>query len=163
MIGGQIIAANAPTMAERDMLQSRVAAIDAVLAPGDPRNMTAPILKCFVALASRSGDGMDLQTRAAVFAQVLQGSSQWAVEQACADFCDGRAGDGKWAPTAAEINQRVGVLVSPWQIERKRIVDVLEAKVVDKPDKETRSESVARVRAEWSLGDAVTAAQRERA
>jgi hypothetical protein len=150
---GQLLSANAPTAVERGALERRLADVEAVLAPCAAQAIQPDLLKLFVALAMRNGDGMDMQTRAAVYAEALAGLPQWAVNKACADFREGRAGDKKWVPATAELRLRAAHFTGPWQQERHRISAVLNATVVDKPDRSRRAESVAQVRKEWGLGE----------
>lgn len=151
--GGQLLAANAPSPETRKALYARLTDINALLNPAQPKDIQADVLKLFVALAMRNGDGLDLQTRAAVYVQALAGLPAWAVSKACADFCEGRAGDKKWVPSTAEVRLRAAHYLSDWQREQKRIQDVLTAPVVDKPDRSKRADSVAKVRREWGLGE----------
>jgi hypothetical protein len=81
-------------------------------------------------LACKADDGIDAQTRAIVYADILRDLPPFAVAQACDDFCNGRAGDKKWAPTAAELKAVAERYAAPWKREQERIERVLAAEVV---------------------------------
>ena len=131
----------------RALLVERVAVIDGYLAPAQREEVAVSISRLFLALASSTEDGVDAQTRALVYADVLGDLPPFAVQQAVDDYVRGHAGDRKWAPTAAEVRAQAERYVAPWRAERRRIERALAAKVADAaPSADARAAVLAHAR-----------------
>lgn len=129
-LGWLIPADRAPTAEQRQWLSERSAMINAALRPAPEIEIEAELAALFATMGRRSGDEDDAKTIIAIYLADLAGIPGVALKQACADFRQGRAGDGKWVPTQAQIRARANEhLVAP----RKELGDierVLTAKTV---------------------------------
>lgn len=129
-LGWLIPAERAPTAEQRQWLAERSIMISGTLRPAPEIEIEAELAALFATMGRRSGDEDDARTIIAIYLADLAGIPGFALKQACADFRQGRAGDGKWVPTQAQIRTRANeYLVGP----RKEIGDierVLTAKVV---------------------------------
>lgn len=129
-LGWLIPAERAPTGEQRQWLAERSIMISGALRPAPELEIEAELAALFATMGRRAGDEDDAKTIIAIYLADLAGIPGFALKQACADFRQGRAGDGKWVPTQAQIRSRANeYLVGP----RKEIGDierVLTAKVV---------------------------------
>lgn len=144
----------------RRALEERLPAIEGYIAPARTDEIVMALVRVFAALTSRTDDGIDAQTRAHVYAEILSGLPPFAVSRACDDFCRGRAGDRKWVPTAAELRAEAEKHVAPWRAEKARIERALAAKVVGAQSREGREsaleharETARQLRAKSGAGD----------
>lgn len=115
----------------RRQLEVRHRSLRDYLAPCTRDEVVRDLSRVFIALSCKAEDGIDAQTRALVYADILRDLPPFAVAKACDDYCHGRAGDKKWAPTAAELKSVAERHAAPWKREAERINRVLAAEVVD--------------------------------
>ena len=115
----------------RNALSDRARSLRAYLAPCTREEVVRDLSRVFIALACKSEDGIDAQTRALVYADVLRELPPFAVAKACDDFCHGRAGDRKWAPSAAELKAVAQSHAAPLRRELDRIERAVSAEVVE--------------------------------
>lgn len=153
MHGGEIPKSHALQPIERRALEDRLATVRDVLRPAPVSEIVKALASVFVALQHRTDDGFDSRTRAGVYAGILSDLPAFAVRLACDDFCKGKAGDKKWAPSAPEIAAVAKRHAAPWIYERDRIEAALTAKVVEAVDYEKRPDTVAKIRQQWGLGE----------
>jgi hypothetical protein len=132
--------------ATRQALADRVRGLEAYLTPCTRAEVVRDLSRVFIALACKSEDGIDAQTRALVYADVLRELPPFAVSKACDDFCHGRAGDRKWAPTAAELKAVAESHAAPLRREKIRIERALAAEVVDEVNYREKQKVLAHAR-----------------
>lgn len=130
----------------RQALTDRARGLQAYLAPCTRAEVVRDLSRVFIALSCKSEDGIDAQTRALVYADVLRDLPPFAVAKACDDFCHGRAGDRKWAPTAAELKAIAETHVAPLRREAIRIDRALAAEVVDEVNYREKQKTLAHAR-----------------
>ncbi len=144
-LGWLIPAERAPTGEQRQWLSERSIMISGALRPAPDIEIEAELAALFATMGRRSGDEDDAKTIIAIYLADLAGIPGFALKQACADFRQGRAGDGKWVPTQAQIRTRANeYLVGP----RKEIGDierVLTAKVVPPINRDARDKVMVHV------------------
>lgn len=141
-------AAHAPTAEQRDALVSRRAEIDAGLRGASDLTIREQvgILRSSMATTQLSPEAAQLAKQG--FIQVLQRFPDWAVVEAAMRHLDGRAGAGRFAPTAAELAEVCRALIADHLTERSRINAILDAEVYHPASDEDRAE-VARRYAEF--------------
>ncbi len=128
---GKVTARGALTANVRRQLEDRFKSLREYLAPCSREEIVRDLSRVFIALACKGEDGIDAQTRAFVYADVLRDLPPFAVSKACDDYCHGRAGDRKWAPTAAELKAVAENHAAPLKREFDRIKRALAAEVVE--------------------------------
>jgi hypothetical protein len=143
---GKVPARAALPAATRQALTDRARGLQAYLTPCTRAEVVRDLSRVFIALACKSEDGIDAQTRALVYADVLRDLPPFAVAKACDDFCHGRAGDRKWAPTAAELKAVAESHAAPLRRERQRIERALAAEVVDEVNYREKQKVLAHAR-----------------
>jgi hypothetical protein len=150
----------------RRALEERLPAIEGYLAPARTDEIVVALVRVFAALASRSDDGIDAQTRAHVYADILADLPPFSIVKACDDFCRGKAGDRKWVPTAAELRAVAEAHVAPWRAEKARIERALAARVLDAESQQSKQsaldharETARQLRAKVAGGDVDDLAQ----
>lgn len=127
---GKVTSKAALTPSVRGQLEARSQSLREYLAPASRGEVVRDLSRVFIALACKAEDGIDAQTRALVYADVLRDLPPFAVAKACDDYCHGRAGDRKWAPTAAELKGVAERYAAPLKREAERINRALAAEVV---------------------------------
>lgn len=127
----------------RDKLQARRQSLAEYLAPCTREEVVRDLSRVFIALACKAEDGIDAQTRALVYADILKDLPPFAVAKACDDFCHGRAGDRKWAPTAAELKAVADGHAAKLRAEKIRIDRALSAEVFDEVDYREKQKMLA--------------------
>lgn len=143
---GKIPARAALPAVRRQELTDRARGLSEYLAPARRDEIVRDLSRVFIALACKADDGIDAQTRALVYADILRDLPPFAVAKACADFCTGRAGDKKWAPTAAELRSVAQAHAAPWRREQERIERALAAEVVEEVDYRSKQAGLAHAR-----------------
>jgi hypothetical protein len=143
---GKVPARAALPAVRRQELTDRARGLSEYLAPARQDEIVRDLSRVFIALACKADDGIDAQTRALVYADILRDLPPFAVAKACADFCSGRAGDKKWAPTAAELRSVAQQHAAPWKREQERIERALAAEVVEEVDYRTKQAGLAHAR-----------------
>jgi hypothetical protein len=143
---GRITARAQLPAASRLALADRCEALGGYSAPARPEEILSALVRVFMSLASKSDDGVDAQTRAMVYTDILAGLPPFAVINACGDFCLGRAGDRKWVPTAPELRAVAERYAAPLRAERQRIERALAAKVDGEPTRNSKEANLAHAR-----------------
>lgn len=144
-LGYLIPSERAPTAEQRQWLAERSIMISGAMQPLPEADMLAELGALFATMGRRSGDELDSNVVISTYLADLEGIPGFAFRQACADFRQGKAGDGKWAPTQAQLRTRANeILVGP----RKELADierVLTAKVIPPIDRANREKVMAHV------------------
>lgn len=155
LFGSQLLASHAPKADERLELADHANALRAYIAPGDRREIAQTVSKIFLALTPRGDDADGARARIATYVEVLSPLPVWAVGKAVGEFLQGKAGDGKWCPTAVELYKRAAVHVVPVTDKISRIDEVLRAQIVEKiaPPEKNRAETARAIRQQWGLGE----------
>lgn len=97
------------------------------------------IASVFASLHHRDDDARDRAAMQRIYASDLADLPFFAVEASCRDFRHGRAGDGHWAPTQAEIRRVAEKHMRQWQDEVASLRRVLDAEII--PDREIVDQS----------------------
>lgn len=146
-----------PSADEADFLAHRKAEIEAFLAPGG-QAVADPVSAVLIAMPSRAATAGDATAMRRLFAEDLGDLPYLAVALACKDFRLGKAGDGHWAPTAAEIRARAIEHIRPAEKELGSINEVLEfvetaphAAASPKTSRETIAAGFAKLRKEIGI------------
>lgn len=144
-LGWVIPSERAPSGEQRQWLAERSVMITGAMQPLPEVDLRMEITALFATMGRRSGDDEDAKAIVAIYLADLAGIPGFALRQACADFRQGRAGDGKWVPTQAQIRTRANeILVGP----RKELGDierVLTAKVTPPVNHANREKVMAHV------------------
>lgn len=164
--GYEIAAVDAPTQETRRDLEIRAATLDHSLRPAGDGLIDD--IASILMMPGRNADAGDVKARMRMYETDLADLPLWAVTMACADFRQGRAGDG-WRPTQAEIRKRAARHTDPLATERAQIRAVLGAVVVTIPDNPERRKAIAdkfrqvarSVQAEGQLAEATRSGDRE--
>ena len=134
-----------PTGEVRERLEGRLAKVSAWLRPGGPVSMLDDIGMVITTMGMRGGSSGDFKTIAKIYASDLGDLPTWAVSQACKEFRQGVVGDGKWAPTQAEIRRQAVAHMGRWQDERTKLTKVLDAKPAAVPSSAQRRAQVVQM------------------
>jgi len=142
---GEIPERSLPSPNVMQALADRVQDIRGFLAGGKPDEIAVMVAKLFVVLAKR-GEGFDDEAqRISLYVEILSDVPRFALERACTDFLYGKAGDGKWVPTPAEIRNEALRHVRPWLAELDRINPILNASVIAPNDYGQRAANLKHV------------------
>lgn len=153
LFGGTLLPGYGITDDERRELQEHVRRLQAYIAAGSADEIGKAIAGLFLALTPRSDDAQGSRARIVAYVHTLAALPVWAVRKAVDDYLRGAAGDGKWCPTSVELYKAAGKHVAPYVEKISRINELLAAKPAEKPELSRRVEAVAKVRAEWGLGE----------
>ena len=127
---GEIPERSLPAPEVMQALADRVQGIRGYLSPATTDQIAVQVARLFVVLAKR-GEGFDDEAqRISLYVEILSDVPRFALERTCTDFLYGKAGDGKWVPTPAEIRTAALKHVTPWLAELDRINPVLNAAVI---------------------------------
>jgi hypothetical protein len=113
------------------------------LAPAGDRALDPHIASLMVSLRYSSEAPEDRKALMRIWAADLADLPLFAVERACTDFRQGRAGDGKWLPTQAEVRRVAVKHAEAFRKEHTVVQSVLSARVVDKPRDEAERKRIA--------------------
>lgn len=127
-LGHEIAAADAPTAPMREALERRSALLGLWLERAGDEALI-DVVTSIIAMPSRAESVQDSKKQIAIYCTDLADLPPFAVVKACADFRQGRAGDGHWRPTQAEIRQRAESYAYEVAREKRRLDAVLGAKV----------------------------------
>ena len=133
----------APSDDERRGLARRDERLAGWLAPAGERAVLPSISSLMQSLHHRGGDEESREVLQRIWASDLADLPLFAVERACADFRQGRAGDGKWLPTQAEVRRVALGHVEPFRKEHSAVRAVLSARMVEKPRDQAERKRVA--------------------
>lgn len=139
-LGHEIAAVDAPTPETRCDLEIRAAALDHRLRPAG--DTLIDDITSILMMPGRTADVGDVKARMRMYEADLADLPLAAVSKACADFRQGRVGDG-WRPTQAEIRKRAGRHSEHLAIERAQIRALLCAVVVTIPGDPERDKAIA--------------------
>lgn len=127
--GYEIRASAAPTPEQREYLGRRAAALRASLTPAGPAEIAAEVAGLFASLAHRNREEAEATGFAAIYTRDLADVPAAALRAACADFRQGRAGDGQWAPTQAALRRRAAEHSQRVAAELAKIERILTARI----------------------------------
>jgi len=127
---GEIPERSLPSPDVMQALADRVQDIRSYLAGATREQIAVCVARLFVVLAKRSEGFDDEAQRISLYVEILSDVPRFALEKTCNDFLYGRAGDGKWVPTPAEIRNAAMKHVQPWLAELDRINPILNASVI---------------------------------
>lgn len=120
------------------------------LRPAGEEAIRAHISSLFASLRHRLDTAADESAMQRIFAADLADMPLFAIEAACRDFRQGKAGDGHWLPTQAEIRRAANEYARKWQDEYGELRQVIEAKVV--PNLEFIAPERRARNAKWARG-----------
>jgi hypothetical protein len=138
-----ISADSAPTVDERAGLARREERLAAWLAPAGEKAILPHISSLMLSMHHKSEDEEARTILQRIWAADLADLPLFAVERACADFRQGRAGDGKWLPTQAEVRRVALQHAEKLRKEHAEVRAVLTARVVEKPRDEAERKRIA--------------------
>ena len=139
-IGGEVPHDRALEVGDRQMLDGRAKMIEVWLKPSGAASVKEHIAHMFMVMPHRNLGELDGEIMVRIYCNDLGDLPVFAIAQACENFRKGAAGDGKWAPTIAEIRAEVAKIVEPWHRERAEIFIVLGAKPLPPPPKKSIKE-----------------------
>lgn len=113
------------------------------LSPAGEKAIVPHISSLMLSLKHENEDEAARKIRQRIWAADLADLPLFAVERACADFRQGRAGDGKWLPTQAEVRRVALQYAETFRKERSDVRAVLTARVVEKPRNESERKRLA--------------------
>jgi len=115
------------------------------LAPAGEDAVRPHVASLVMSLKHESEDEEAREIKQRIFAADLADLPLFAVERACADFRQGRAGDRKWMPTQAQVREVAERYAGKLREERADVRAVLEAKVVEpRTSEESRAREIER-------------------
>jgi len=142
---GEIPERSLPAPDVMQALADRVQDIRGYLQPAKPEMIASMVARLFMALARRTEGMDDSGERVMLYVEILSDVPRFALEKTCNDFLYGRAGDGKWVPTPAEIRNAAMKHVQPWLAELDRINPILNASVIAPNDYGQRAANLKHV------------------
>jgi hypothetical protein len=86
-----------------------------------------------------------------LYVRALSGFPEWAVNEVCRQYLEGRRGSGTFAPPAPEMAKACREEVSKFVDERAKIAAVLEAEVLPPIDQEKAARAAAIMRWETEI------------
>ena len=105
----------------RDQLQAHLAKLTRWLGGSSAVEVIPHVAVLRSAMAKAGGSAGQEQDVLMTYAMVLSELPLWAITRACKDYLTGKVGDGRFAPTPAEIAQRCRVLMSRYVEDRCKI------------------------------------------
>lgn len=107
--------------AHRQSLAEHLGRLNRWLARSDAEDII-PAVSMLRSVMSRSAttDRQEAEVQK-TYAVVLHEFPAWAVKRACEDYLSGRAGDGRFAPTPAELAQRCRSVMSRYVEDKAKI------------------------------------------
>lgn len=124
----EIPADRAPSAEIRHALQARAVVLADCLRPAGVARAQQEVA-ALIGLRPIRGDATDMRAVLAIYGADLADLPLFALSAACADFRQGRAGDGEWAPTQAQIRAQALKHLQPIAKERREIETVLAARI----------------------------------
>ena len=131
-----IPAAVAPSAEARDLMQRRLALVEAWLEPADTNEVGRMIAGLAQVLAVQNAGQDAVSVAAGLYVSALGRYPAWAVAQVCRRYVDGFIGDRRFMPSPGEIAHEVRKFIEPQVAERARLIRVLDAEVIPDPDPE---------------------------
>jgi hypothetical protein len=130
----------APTEDERSDLQSRKAELDRALTTTSEENVIRMVGVMRAAFPSQAMGEADKKAALKVYASTLMKYPSWVISRACRRFTDGTTGEGRFAPSAAEMARECEAIVAPYREQRHQIETILTAEVYREPTEEERQQ-----------------------
>lgn len=106
---------------DRASLQGHLDKLNLWFDGSDPEDIVPQVSMLRSVMSRAQTDGGDEKRALLVFARVLSELPLWAISRACDDYLTGRAGDGRFAPTPAEISARCRVLMARYVEDKIKI------------------------------------------
>lgn len=146
-LGHEISAADAPSPEQRAWLANHLNGIRESLESASEIEVRSELAALALVLKSPRENGMESQ-QTGIMVSDLMGVPLFALQQACAAFRRGIAGDGVWMPTVGQIRQYAMAIVHPFDLETQKIRKVLNADVVALPvvENSRKAELLAKAR-----------------
>jgi len=119
----------APSVRVRHALGERRDLVNQWLRSCGEKHALAEVTAIFGTMSMRTGSAADMRAMMMIYAKDLGDLPSFALTRACADFRQGRAGDGHWVPTAAEIRMVAQRYVADLAKEGREITMVLAARI----------------------------------
>ena len=110
---------------ERHGLEAHLANLNQALSGCRESDVVKHVAVLRMAMAKAGGTAGQEEQVLMTYAMVLSELPLWAISRACKDFLHGRVGDGRFAPTPAEIAMRCRVLMARYVEDRVKIERVL--------------------------------------
>lgn len=145
-----IESSGAPSENDRNWMLDRIEALENALRPASHQGIREQVAQLYTVMSARSGGEDDIRTLQNVFCQDLGDLPLFGIVEAASQWRRGSIGDGKWAPTPAELRKHVVIIVAPFKREMSDLCDILSAKVMlPAPRPQTSDErkaAIARIR-----------------
>lgn len=133
----------APSERVRQALSDRRDLVNQWLRSCGEKHALAEVTAIFGTMSMRTGSASDMRAMMVIYAKDLGDLPSFALTRACADFRQGRAGDGHWVPTAAEIRAVAQRYVADLAKEGREITMVLAARIQAPPASPERKAALA--------------------
>jgi hypothetical protein len=136
----------APTDADREAMQARLAFLDGLLAAAEKRDIAHAIADLLGAFPHAKVSPQEAKERMASYGSPLVGLPGWAIRETVSDYKAGRAArpDHTFAPSSAELRIAVMDKLTPVHLEAQKIRRVLDARVIAAPVESERARAVER-------------------
>jgi hypothetical protein len=141
-----IPAESAPSADEQRALAARKADLDASLAPASENALVRSVATLRAAFPSTNDGEENAKLAISLYVRALAPFPEWAVNEVCRQYLEGRRGHGTFAPPAPEMARACREEVSKFVDERAKIEAVLDAEVLPPidADKARRAADVLR-------------------
>jgi hypothetical protein len=100
------------------------------------KKMIAGMIHSYSSMAAQSETS--LHGKLELYAAAVASFPEWAIGDACRRFIEGRAGDSRYVPSAAQLAQECRDIVQPHHEEHVKIARILTANVYHVPAPEER-------------------------
>lgn len=132
-------------------MTARLDELGRAMTPATVDGIRIEVAKLYTVLAARTGGEDDIRGVQAIFCEDLGDLPLFAIAAAAQAFRRGDVGDGKWAPTPAELRRVAVARIKPLSQQVSDIREILDAKPMlpaERPqNSEDRAAAAARVRA----------------
>lgn len=152
-----IPAESAPSDDERRALAGRKADLDQSLTPATEAALVRSVGALRVAFPAAGDTEENLRLAMGLYVKALSPYPEWAVNEVCRQYLEGRRGSGTFAPPAPEMAKACREEVSKFVDERAKITAVLEAEVLPPIDEEKARRAAAVMRWEKEIRPAMAA------
>lgn len=116
-----------PTVEQRGALEIRKTELEAAFTPADEAEIVKKI--SVLRQAFPTGRDTDVGTMLKLYVEVLKVFPEWVIGQACRQYLNGEAGDGKFAPTPPEMVKQCSALMTTHRAQLSKINRILNAEV----------------------------------
>lgn len=121
------------TPTEQSTIESRIATLNAALAPCRPTDRTAAgaaIANMLAVFPSLRAQGEDAQALVLAYTQLVGEFPLWAITEVCRKFASGRIkSDPRFPPTGPELCIAIRAVIAPHQTEQWKMERILSAPV----------------------------------